>query len=266
MANETYPLLNRNEVPNPAAAGNVVLFGDRGNSNLLTAKNFDCSFTVLETNQVSDEALQCICDRIQQILDDAGCALKKGIMTADQYQDTVENLNLCLEINIDPVTGSQQLCFTNNPTLFLSLTLTDVLCNGGNTGTAAVLVSGGTAPYTITWTDLAATPVDPANLTAGTYVVTVTDNNGKTKAQTFIISEPAALAGVLSSTDETSGGASDGTATVVVSGGTAPYTYLWDDGGAQTTPTATGLAPGNYNVQVTDANGCVANFGPVVVG
>lgn len=263
MANELYPLLNRNEVPTPAAAGNVVLFRDKGNFGLLTAKNFDCSFTILETNQVSDEALQCICDRVKQILDDAGCALRKGQMSPDQYQDTVENLNLNIEVLVDPVTGSQQISFTNTPTLFLQLTTTDVLCNGGNTGTAAILISGGTAPYTTTWTDLSATPVNPANLTAGTYIVTVVDNNGKTKAQTFIISEPAALAANTSSTPDS--GATDGTATVAVSGGTAPYTYLWDDPGAQITPTATGLAAGNYNCVVTDANGCILNVGPVVV-
>ena len=57
----------------------------------------------------------------------------------------------------------------------------------------------------------------------------------------------------------------DGTASVVISGGTVPYTYLWDDGGAQTTATATGLTAGNYNCVVTDGNGCVLNVGPVVV-
>jgi len=265
MANETYPLLNRNQVENPAAVGNSVLFRDKGNNGLLTAKNFDCSFTVLEVNQVSDEALKCICDRVEQIISDSGCALKQGMMSPDQYQDTIENLNLCLEVNVDSLTGSQQHCFTNQPTLFLSLSTTNVLCNGGSTGTAAVLVSGGEAPYTTVWQDLGGVAADPANLTAGSYTVTVTDTNGKSKSQSFIISEPSAIQGALSSTPETSGGANDGTATVVASGGTAPYTYLWDDGGAQTTATATGLAPGDYNVQVTDANGCVANFGPITV-
>ena len=49
-------------------------------------------------------------------------------------------------------------------------------------------------------------------------------------------------------------GSSDGSATVTTSGGTAPYTYLWDDG--QTTAMAGALTAGSYTVTVTDANGC----------
>ena len=69
-------------------------------------------------------------------------------------------------------------------------------------------------------------------------------------------------------TAETLSGAMDGTATVsIVSGGTAPYTYLWDDPSSQTTSTATGLA-GNttYTVIVTDANGCIKTFLVFVAG
>ncbi|WP_062045502.1 T9SS type B sorting domain-containing protein [Lentimicrobium saccharophilum] len=57
-------------------------------------------------------------------------------------------------------------------------------------------------------------------------------------------------------TNPTTPGGNDGTATATVTGGTPPYTYLWDDPLAQTTQTATGLVAGLYNVLVTDANGC----------
>ena len=49
-------------------------------------------------------------------------------------------------------------------------------------------------------------------------------------------------------------GFSDGFATVSVSGGTAPYSYSWDNG--QTSNTAIGLMAGNYNISITDLNGC----------
>ncbi len=63
-----------------------------------------------------------------------------------------------------------------------------------------------------------------------------------------------------SSTVDFVGAPNDGTATVNVSGGTPPYTYSWSNGQSSTsanpTNTITGLAAGNYNVQVTDGNGC----------
>ena len=54
-------------------------------------------------------------------------------------------------------------------------------------------------------------------------------------------------------------GGNDGSATVVASGGTATYTYLWNDTLAQSTATATGLKAGGYQVTVTDANGCTTS-------
>ena len=62
----------------------------------------------------------------------------------------------------------------------------------------------------------------------------------------------------------TCNGDADGSISVTASGGTAGYTYLWDDASAQTTSTATGLAPGDYTVTVTDANGCTFTTTPAV--
>ena len=73
------------------------------------------------------------------------------------------------------------------------------------------------------------------------------------------ISENAAVTATISApTDVTCNGGSDGEATVTAGGGDGSYTYLWDDGSAQTTATATGLAAGTYNVTVEDGNGCTA--------
>jgi hypothetical protein len=71
------------------------------------------------------------------------------------------------------------------------------------------------------------------------------------------IDQCSSLQAAATATDATCNGDADGTATATVTGGLAPYTYLWDDAGSQTTATATGLAAGSYNVTVTDANGCV---------
>ncbi|OFX26802.1 MAG: hypothetical protein A2033_05645 [Bacteroidetes bacterium GWA2_31_9] len=156
-------------------------------------------------------------------------------------------------------------CFTNNsatisqPSSALSASIvgTDVLCNGGTTGSADITVSGGTSGYTYSWSNLMATE-DLSGISAGTYDVTVTDANLCTTTASVIINEPTDLTASAVNTSETINGLCDGTATVTGANGTSPYTYLWDiAAGSQATQTATALCVGIYSVTVTDANGCI---------
>ncbi len=94
------------------------------------------------------------------------------------------------------------------------------------------------------------------NLAAGNYSVTVTDGNGCTISTTYDIIDPPLLVLSATQTNVSCLGGNDGTATVIPTGGTGAYTYLWDDASAQTTDVASGLIAGTYNVIVTDANGC----------
>ena len=112
---------------------------------------------------------------------------------------------------------------------------------------------GGNAPYTYLWNN-GATAATISNLSAGTYTVTVTDSTGNTITESFTITEPVALVPTIVKTDITCNFASNGTATVSVTGGTAPYTYFWSNG--MTSANATNLNVGTYSVQITDANGC----------
>ena len=89
-------------------------------------------------------------------------------------------------------------------------------------------------------------------LSAGSYTVTVTDANGCTETQSVTVLEPIVLSSTVSSMDALCNGSSDGSATVSSAGGTAPYTYLWNDG--QTTAMAGSLSAGSYR-KLTDA-GC----------
>jgi trimeric autotransporter adhesin len=151
---------------------------------------------------------------------------------------------------------------TNAPGLSLN-SQTNITCNGGSNGALSVNVSGGTAPYTYLWSN-GATTASTSSLEAGPYDLTVTDVNNCTVSQTYTITQPAVLAAVFSTTPATCG-ASDGSASVSVSGGTLPYSYSWSaNTGGQTTATALSLSSGIYNVAITDGNGCsVTSIGMV---
>ncbi|WP_417588737.1 gliding motility-associated C-terminal domain-containing protein [Owenweeksia hongkongensis] len=128
-----------------------------------------------------------------------------------------------------------------------------VSCHGGNDGAIDVSVKGGTAPYSLLWNN---SQVDSslANLTAGTYTLVLTDANGCSSQASFIITEPQALSVVVDSVSSETCGQQNGTASISVSGGTAPYSILWNTN--QVTPSVQGLSAGTYNAVVTDANGC----------
>jgi len=148
-------------------------------------------------------------------------------------------------------TDSVTITNPNAPTATAG-TILNANCFGDN-GSVSLNIAGGTAPYSYLWSN--GNMTNPTTATAGTYSVTVIDAaNCQVIVSNITITEPTALGSAISSTDETCPTCNDGTATATPSGGTAPYTYVWSNGA--TTATATGLAPGNYDVTITDANGC----------
>ncbi len=142
------------------------------------------------------------------------------------------------------------------PLLGLSsaMAFTDVSCFGGNNGTATVTISGGTSPYTYSWTN-GDTTTAADSLIAGMVYVTVSDSNGCSGMDSALISEPVALSNIIIKTDVNCNGGNDGTATVTPSGGTIPYTYSWSNGDA--TATIDSLSQGTYTVTITDLNSCI---------
>ncbi|MBI2269899.1 MAG: gliding motility-associated C-terminal domain-containing protein [Bacteroidetes bacterium] len=133
--------------------------------------------------------------------------------------------------------------------------INDVICYEENNGTARVIGSGGVAPYTYSW-DTGWSNDTIGGLTAGTYTVTITDQNGCVYINQVIITEPH-LDFITGSTMPVCNGDSTGSLTVnSVSSGTVPYTYQWSDG--QSSANATGLAASTYSVTVTDAKGCTS--------
>src|ERR1041385_6389654 len=131
---------------------------------------------------------------------------------------------------------------------------TNPSCSGG-TGTASVVPSGGTAPYTYSWSPSGGTAATATGLSAGTYTCTITDANGCVTTQTFTITVPPALTSAQSHVNVTCNGGT-GTASVSASGGTPSYTYSWAPAGG-TGQTTSAVPAGTYTCTITDANGCV---------
>jgi len=136
---------------------------------------------------------------------------------------------------------------------------TNVACASSNTGVVTIAGNGGIAPYQYNINGGAFQPGGTfSGLTAGSYTVIAKDANGCEVILPVVITAPLnGIAAVISSvTHVTCTGQSDGSAIVTASGGTAPYTYLWNTIPAQSTATISNLTAGNYIVTTTDAAGC----------
>ncbi len=169
-------------------------------------------------------------------------------LTAGTYSVTVTDNNTCTSVNSYTVTQPATA-------LTSSISSANVSCNGGNNGSATVTATGGTPTYSYLWGGGQTTPTI-SGLTAGTYSVTVTDANGCTSVSSKIITQPTILNTTISSTNVSCNGGNNGSATVTASGGTTPYTYLWN--GGQTTASINTLVAATYSCTITDANSCTS--------
>jgi gliding motility-associated-like protein len=168
-------------------------------------------------------------------------------LPAGNYIVTVTDANGCT------VTASVTISNANGPSAAITAQA-NILCNGGNNGSATVTASAGIPPYSYLWSSGGNSSIEN-NLVAGIYTVTVTDANACIAIASVTITEPAALnlsPAVISAVS--CNGGNDGSASVGVTGGTAPYNYQWSSGG--NAATENNLAAGSYTVTVTDVNGC----------
>jgi len=171
-------------------------------------------------------------------------------LSAGPYSVTIEDDNGCSIV--------RNFTIVDPPAIGVSHTQVDILCKGALTGEIDITPSGGTAPYTYSWSN-GSTAQDLVNVAAGSYTVTVTDDEGCSVGLTVTLTEPATvmnLSGV--ETDGTCAGSNNGSINLTVSGGTGPYTYLWNTGA--TSEDISGLAPGIYSVSVEDSGGCIKSI------
>ncbi len=146
-------------------------------------------------------------------------------------------------------------------TVTVDITASPISCYN-DLSTITATADGGVAPYAYQWN----IGLNTSSITQGpgNYVVSVTDASGYScQAMSDVtVTAPSAMGVVMASTDVSGVGLCDGDATALVLGGTAPYTYLWNDG--QVTETAIALCYGIHQVTVTDDKGCTIT-GSVVV-
>ncbi len=168
---------------------------------------------------------------------------------AGTYLVTVTGTNGCSVVESVTLINPDQISIILNPV--------NISCHGNSNGSIFTTVSGGTPPYTYQWTPTTATGQNPVNLSAGTYVLTVTDINGCTAEQSTVITEPAPISINISTVPVTCG-SSLGTAVAVVHGGVGPYTYFWSNG--STVQQVNNLSNDYYELTVTDSESCTATL------
>ena len=192
-------------------------------------------------------------------------------LPAGSYSVTITDANGCSS-SINGINISEP-----SPLTVAITATTDADCAGNETGSATALATGGTGNITYTWSNghtelvLPATPSTAMGLHAGGYMVVATDANGCTATAATDIADPNGLLfGVTASTEVSCFGGNDGTATLGIIGGTAPYEmfgYIGPDGTqvdltAAPVPVVVGtvipdLSAGLYAFFVRDANGCI---------
>ncbi len=144
---------------------------------------------------------------------------------------------------------------------------TNVTCNAACNGTASVSINGGVPPFNVAWSN-GTTGTNATNLCAGTYEVTVTDNAGCLQTVSFTITEPTALQLTVDNVVNDVNSTGVGAVQISLTGGTTPYTYAWTLNGqpvAATTQDLANIQFGNYQVEVTDANGCTIVSNDIIV-
>jgi hypothetical protein len=174
-----------------------------------------------------------------------GSGTTRNNLSAGTYQATVTDAAGCIKV--------ESVTVTEPDSLKVQLSKADETC-GNKNGFISANVTGGTPGYSYNWSGRGGTGGSISSLAAGNFTVTVTDNNGciVTRSTTIVnIPGPSSASNV---SDESCRGFDDGSIDLIVSGGTAPFTYSWSNG--QSTQDISNLPPGSYSVTITDANNC----------
>jgi gliding motility-associated-like protein len=133
--------------------------------------------------------------------------------------------------------------------------LSNITCNGANDGSMTASMIGGSAPFTYSWSPSGQTVATAIGLNPVTHTCEITDFYGCKAYISANLTQPSILTAVMNSNNVKCFGTATGTVTAAGTGGTSPYTYLWPTI-PSTMATVPGVAVGNYDCNITDANGC----------
>ena len=170
-------------------------------------------------------------------------------LSAGSYKVTITDSNGCQEVRVVEIENAE--LFDVNPTV------TPVTCFGANDGSIEMNFEGGIDPISFTWSDDSSAGQNRYNLSPGIYSVLIIDASGCEIQRDFTIIEPQeiSITGILTDAIDCDNPAS-GSIDLQVSGGNAPYTFIWSNG--ETTEDISGLIANNYLVKVTDSKGCIS--------
>jgi len=141
--------------------------------------------------------------------------------------------------------------------IILDVTTSPITCYGANNATLSLAISGGEAPYQIQWSN-AGSGTFQSNLSAGNYLITVTDNLGCQKIRNINIPEAPVYSITPKVNNITCHGAHNGIINLNFIGGKTPVSLVWSDG-PSTSPVRTDLGPGAYTVTISDGTPCYIN-------
>ena len=176
-----------------------------------------------------------------------GTGLSQSNLSAGDYRITVTDALNCQKIF--HVLLPEPAVFKVNPVV------KQISCFGANDGSIKLNFVGGKSPVKLVWSDNSTAGTERNNIGPGTYSVTITDGNSCAINRTFVINEPQQLvvsANIRNAFDCNK--ANSGAISLLVSGGTPPYSYNWSNGFKTQNPDS--IRAGNYMVTVTDSVGC----------
>ena len=180
--------------------------------------------------------------------DNLATELNQNNLSPGDYTITVTDSNNCVK--------SLTVTIPSPPIFSVNPIVTNISCFGANDGSIILNFLGGIAPVNLIWSDGSSAGIIRNNLAAGTYSVIITDSKPCTITRTFTILEPQLLilsANLTNALD--CNNANSGAINLLVSGGTPPFTYLWNNG--TTTEDLVNIPAGNYAITVTDSRGCI---------
>jgi hypothetical protein len=191
-----------------------------------------------------------------------GTTQSQSGLVSNYYSVTVTDANGCIGSGYAYVSSSTPINVTNSAV--------PSSCTSP-TGSATLSISGGQAPYTVSWnTYPAQTGVTATSLPPGTYSFTVTDANSCVRTGSVVVLPVNIITGSFSAALPTCL-AANGSLTINPAGGATPYSFAWSNGG--TTQSVSSLAAGGYSVTITDNAGCsitksryLESYSPVNVG